>query len=315
LDFRFKEDMVRFSKKIKTLLKSGLNKLPYIKTLHKLNSNSRFPAGHFYSSVVSLEDIKERQQEIWNVQTEEIPGIELNADCQRKLITKFSGIYKKHDLNEEASTGKRYFLNNTYYAYGDGIILYCFLRTFKPKKIIEIGSGFSSALMLDVNEKHFHNSIKISFIEPYPEVRLNNLLKEKETSTVELIAQRVQKVPLEYFEKLEKGDILFIDSSHIVKTGSDVHYIINHILPMLNNGVLIHFHDIHFPFEYPKKWVLDGFGWNETYFIKSFLMYNDRFKIVFFTDYLYRLNNDLFEDIPLLKNSPGSGLWIEKTGP
>ena len=265
--------------------------------------------------MVSLEDIKERQEEIWNFKTEEIPGIELNTDYQRQLITKFSDFYKEHDLKEDASAGNRYFLNNSYYAYGDGIILYCFIRTFKPKRIIEIGSGFSSALMLDVNEKHFQNSIKISFIEPYPEVRLNNLLKESELSSVDLIAKRVQQVPIENFKKLEKGDILFIDSSHIVKTGSDVHYIINRILPVLNEGVLVHFHDIHFPFEYPKKWVLDGFGWNETYFIKSFLMYNDRFKIVFFTDYLYRFNKDLFEDMPLVNSSPGSGIWLEKTGP
>lgn len=289
-----------------------MNQLPYVKTLHKLNSNSKFPAGHFYSSVVSLEDMKKRQNEIWNSNTEEVPGIELNCEYQKELIAEFSDIYSEHGLCEEPSAGKRYFLNNTYYAYGDGIILYSFIKYFRPQRIVEIGSGFSSALMLDVNEHHFQNCIDLTFIEPFPEVRLDILLKENEVSSVNLIAERVQKVPVEYFKKLEKGDILFIDSSHVVKTGSDVHYIINHILPALKKGVLIHFHDIHFPFEYPKSWVLDGFGWNETYFIKSFLMYNKAFRILFFTDYLYRFHKPLFEDMPLVNKSPGSGLWIEK---
>ena len=298
-------------KKIKNGIRSLMNKLPYVSTLHKLNSNSKFPAGHFYSSVVSLDDIKNRQDEIWKLETRKvIPGIELNVERQKEIFTGLIQFSKEMDFPENKTNGKRYFLNNSYYAYADGIILYSILRCFKPKRIIEIGSGYSSALMLDVNERYFQNNIELTFIEPFPEVRLQTLLKGDES--VKLIPDEVQKVPLETFKKLDNGDILFIDSSHVVKTGSDVHYIINDILPVLKKGVLIHFHDIHFPFEYPKSWVLDGFGWNETYFIKSFLMYNSSFEILIFSDYLSKFHQDLFSRMPLVNKASGSSFWIEK---
>ena len=301
-------------KNIKNGVRSLMNKLPYVRTLHKLNSNSKFPAGHFYSSVVSLEDIKKRQDEIWKQEMEEvIPGIELNAEKQKKILARFAEFYQEMDFPENKIAEKRYFLNNSYYAYGDGIMLYSFLRSFQPKRIIEIGSGFSSALMLDVNEHYFQNTIDITFIEPFPEVRLENLLREQDSSAVNLISEMVQNVPIQTFEELKEGDILFVDSSHVVKTGSDVHYILNNILPVLNKGVIIHFHDVHFPFEYPKSWVLDGFGWNETYFIKSFLMYNTTFEILIFSDYLYKFHKGLFSEMPSVHKAYGSSLWLQKT--
>ncbi len=301
-------------KRLKNRIKDFMNKLPYVSTLHKLNSNSKFPAGHFYSSVVSLDDVKKRQDEIWVSEFEEnISGIIINRERQKELFYQFEKFYGEMDFPENPGPEKRYFLNNSYYAYGDGILLYSFIRHFQPKKIIEIGSGYSSALMLDVNEIFFQNKIDLTFIEPFPEVRLHSLLKDNDSTSVQLISEKVQKVPLKTFEKLEKGDILFVDSSHVVKTGSDVHYILNKILPVLKKGVIIHFHDIHFPFEYPKSWVLDGFGWNETYFLKAFLMYNSSFEILMFTDYLHKIHNDLFSKMPLASKASGSSFWMEKT--
>jgi len=301
-------------KRLKNRIKNFMNKLPYVSTLHKLNSNSKFPAGHFYSSVVSLDDVKKRQDEIWVPELQEnIPGININRERQKELFCQFEKFYSEMDFPENPGPEKRYFLNNSYYAYGDGILLYSFIRHFQPKKIIEIGSGYSSALMLDVNEFFFQNKIDLTFIEPFPEVRLHSLLKDNDSTSVQLISEKVQKVPLKTFEKLEKGDILFVDSSHVVKTGSDVHYILNNIPPVLKKGVIIHFHDIHFPFEYPKSWVLDGFGWNETYFLKAFLMYNSSFEILMFTDYLHKIHNDLFSKMPLASKASGSSFWMEKT--
>ena len=98
----------------------------------------------------------------------------------------------------------------------------------------------------------------------------------------------------------------------MVKTGSDVNYILFEILPRLNKGVFIHFHDIHFPFEYPKDWVLNGFGWNETYFLRTFMMYNSQFEIVFFADFLHKKYKEAFEDMPLTYKSTGSNFWIRK---
>lgn len=300
-------------KRFKNSIKSVLNRLPYVRTLHKLNSNSKFPAGHYYSSVVSQEDMRTRQNDIWPDRREKnIEGIELNESEQLKLFQLISQHFERLDIPEKKVKERRFFFQNSFFSYGDAYILGAIIKQFQPKSIIEIGSGFSSALMLDINENFFNNKIELTFIEPFPEERLESILHQKIVSNVLTINRKVQEVKLEEFKNLEKGDILFIDSSHIVKTGSDVNYIIFNILPVLNEGVLIHFHDIHHPFEYPKSWVLNGFGWNESYFLKAFLMYNSSFKILLFSDFLVKYHRCKFDHLPLFLKSPGSSLWLEK---
>ena len=165
--------------------------------------------------------------------------------------------------------------------------------------------------MLDVNEHFFNNEIALTFVEPYP-VRLNSLLKTSDKKQTNIVESFVQDVDLELFKTLKKDDILFVDSSHVVKTGSDVQHILFNILPILNSGVYIHFHDVFYPFEYPKKWVLNGFNWNEDYFLRAFLMYNNDFEIALFSDYLHKFHKSVFESMPLTYNNTGGNLWIRK---
>ncbi len=129
------------------------------------------------------------------------------------------------------------------------------LRILSPKKFIEVGSGFTSAVTLDTNEFYLDNKIELTFIKPNA-----NLLKSilKKTDNINLIEKGLQDVPLDVFEQLESGDVLFIDSTHVSKIGSDVNYLFFEILPRLKKGVYIHLHDIFYPFEYPKQWILDG---------------------------------------------------------
>ena len=291
-----------------------MNRLPYVRTLHKLNSNSKFPAGHYYSSVVSLDEMSIRQNEIWPDQLEKyIPGINLNEKEQLVLFQELLVHFEYLKIPERKVEDRRFYFRNSYFSYGDAFVLGAMLIQLKPKKVIEIGSGFSSALMLDINEFRLDNNMLLTFIEPFPEVRLNSVLRQRKNSNVTLISKRIQDVKLIEFEKLEKGDVLFVDSTHVVKTGSDVNYVLFNILPVLKSGVIIHFHDIHYPFEYPKSWVLNGFGWNESYFLKSFLMYNNSFKILIFSDFLIKNYRNKFEKIPLFLKFPGSSLWLEKT--
>ncbi len=300
-------------KALKNGMKFFLQKLPYVQTLHKINSNSKFPAGHFYSTVVSLENIRKKQDEIWKDNIKEtIKGIDLNTAEQLDLIKEFSQFYKDLPFPIMKKDNIRFNYYNSYYSYTDAIILFSIIRYFEPKKIIEIGSGYSSAVMLDTNELFFNGNIQLTFIEPFSRDRLNILLKATDRQNSKIIQQNVQNVPLKVFKELQSGDILFVDSTHAVKTGSDVNFIMFEILPVLKKGVLIHFHDIHFPFEYPKDWVLNGFGWNETYFLKAFLMYNKDFKILFFSDYLHKYYKESFQEMPLTFKSTGSNLWIEK---
>lgn len=302
--------------KIKLKVKNIINKLPYVKRLYQENlhfrQNSCVPAGHFYSPIVLVEDIKKREDEIWGKRNfDGIEGIELRTDEQLKLLDVLSEFYCNLPFKGEIQMNLRYYFENNFYSYTDGIILYSMLRHFKPKQIIEIGSGFSSALMLDTNELFFNNQISFTFVDPYPE-RLFSLMSDSDKKRTTVIQTDVQEIPLTVFKQLQSGDILFIDSTHVTKTGSDVNYILFEILPALQSGVLIHFHDVFYPFEYPKEWVFGGRNWNEDYILRAFLMYNDKFKIRFFSEYLHRHYKESFEKMPLCYKNTGGNLWVEK---
>lgn len=115
------------------------------------------------------------------------------------------------------------------------------------------------------------------------------------------------------FDILKENDILFVDSTHVSKVGSDVNYLLFEILPRLNKGVYIHFHDIFYPFEYPKEWIYDGKAWNEDYILRAFLQYNDSFKIFFFNTFLESFFREKFTlEMPLCLKNTGGSLWIKK---
>ncbi|REE81997.1 methyltransferase family protein [Lutibacter oceani] len=301
---------------LKRYTKEVLNRLPYIKGLYKESQNfkkhSCYRPGHYYSPIVSIEEIKKRENEIWNCERiDSIDGINLRTKEQIKLISHFNKFYSDIPFKKTRNKETRYFFENGLYSYTDGIILYSMIRYIKPKQIIEVGSGFSSSVMLDTNQFFFDNQIKLTFIEPYPE-RIYSLLKEDDKDSSNIIVDFVQNIDIEVFKQLDKGDILFIDSSHVVKTGSDVHFILFEILPKLKEGVYIHFHDIFYPFEYPKEWVYKGRNWNENYFLKAFLMYNNDFQIEIFSNYLHTNYEEAFKNMPLCYNNRGGNLWLKK---
>lgn len=303
---------MKLKKQLINGVKRVANKLPYVSTLYQQSLNCVHPNGHFYSPVISIADVKKREAEIWkNVAIDGIRGIDLKTEEQKKLVQQFTPFYNEIPFKAEKQSNLRYQFENGYYSYTDGIVLYSIIRHFKPKRIIEIGSGHSSAVTLDTNELFFNNAIELTFIEPYPE-RLYSLMTTEDKKKVTVYESDVQSIPLAVFEKLEAGDILFIDSTHVSKTGSDVNYILFEILPVLKSGVLIHFHDIFYPFEYPKEWVFRGFNWNEDYILKAFLMYNDRFEIKLFSHYLHQHHKAIFAEMPLTYKDTGGNLWIQK---
>ncbi|HLP65076.1 class I SAM-dependent methyltransferase [Flavobacterium sp.] len=300
----------------KKTIKSVINKLPYVKTLYQENlhtkKNSAVPAGHYYSPIVLIDDIKKREAQIWkNRDIDFVNGIELNTQKQIQLLTEFQKYYNEIPFKEERGEGLRYQFKNGFYSYTDGIVLYSMMRHYKPKRMIEIGSGYSSAVMLDTNELFFNKQIDLTFIDPYPD-RLLSLMTEDDKKNTTVIISDAQVIELDIFKKLEAGDILFIDSSHVAKTGSDVNYILFEILSILKSGVIIHFHDIFFPFEYPKDWVYKRFNWNEDYFLRAFLMYNNAFEIKLFSDYIHLHHKEAFQNMPLCYHNTGGNLWIEK---
>ena len=308
---------------MKSKIKDLLAKMPYIRFLHdeinRLKSQLKtyqkdmmFPPGHYYSPVISVNKIKKDEERIWKQDLPDtILGIDLNTNYQLQLISKLSNYYSELPFKAQPQEGLRYYFENDYYSYTDAIILYTILRHFKPKRIMEIGSGFSSALMIDTNELFFNGAIQLEFIEPNPK-RLYSLFSKSDKENIKVTEDLVQNIPLSTFRKLQAGDILFIDSSHVTKTGSDLNYILFEILPNLNTGVIIHFHDIFFPFEYPKDWVYAGRNWNENYILKAYLMNSGAYKILHFTDYLHQKYPEVFKKMPLAYKNTGGCLWMEK---
>lgn len=151
----------------------------------------------------------------------------------------------------------------------------------------------------------------MTFVEPYPTL-LKKLIKNKATDDYKIINKKVQEVSIDVFKELKEGDFLFIDSSHVSKTGSDVNYELFEILPSLNSGVIIHIHDIFYPFEYPKEWVLEGRNWNENYLLRAFLSYNKDFEILFFSQYLHKYYPEKFKNMPLMYKNWGGNIWLRK---
>lgn len=277
----------------------------------KYNPLSKYPFGHFYSPIVSRAELVEFEDQIWEEGDQDfILGINLNLDNQLLLLKDFTKYYPEMPFRDEKEDNQRYCFNNGAYAYTDAIVLYSFIRHFKPKRIIEIGSGHSSAVMLDTREA-FLIDINLTFIEPYPKL-LYRLFKDNDIANCKVLAKKVQNVEISEFQKLQRNDILFVDSSHVSKTGSDVNYEIFKILPTLNSGVIIHFHDVFYPFEYPKSWVSEGRNWNEDYLLRAFLSYNNQFEIVLFSHFIHQHHKAAFKEMPLTYKNTGGNLWIRK---
>jgi hypothetical protein len=293
--------------------KIAKNVLPYylVKNYqcHRYNGTP-FEPGGYYSPIPSIEDIKKHNFKA-NL-PEEIPGIDLNTDEQMDLLNSFEKYYNELPFTDEKTDGLRFYYINDLYSYSDAIFLYCMIRHLKPQNIIEVGSGFSSGVTLDTNEKFMRNAVRCTFIEPYPD-RLKKLLKNDDQTKITIYEKRLQEIPLDIFSELSENDILFIDSTHVSKLDSDVNYVIHTILPKLAKGVHIHFHDIIYPFEYPEIWLLQGRAWNEQYILRAFLEYNNNFKIVLFNTYLeWKFENELKKRFPLIYKNTGGSIWIKK---
>ena len=270
------------------------------------------PPGHFYSPIVNVDEARPLFAK--NAPPpEQLPAITIDRQAMLALWEQLKPHLQNTSFPDEPTTNSRYYFKNTAFSYGDGSILSAMLRHFQPKRLVEVGSGYSSACAMDTIENHLDSKVAVSFIEPYPEL-LVKLLGEDALKRVEIHACGVQNANMGLFTQLESGDFLFIDSTHIMKTGSDVCHELFTVLPALKPGVFIHFHDIFWPFEYGADWVLnENRSWNELYGLRAFLMYNNAFEIVFFNDYFVKFCRDTIKaDYPtMLKNSGGS-IWLRK---
>ena len=240
---------------------------------------------HFY---YPIPDTRELHDEILNRRTE-LKGININEKTQLGLLSYFEENYKdEYDRipKEETGVPYEYYLNNGAFGSVDGEILYCMIRHFKPRKVFEIGSGYSTCLAAQTSLENKKNGVhtELHAFEPYP----NFILQKGFQGLSYLHEIKIQDLSLSAFDDLKGNDILFIDSSHVLKIGSDVQYEYLEVIPRLNKGVIVHVHDIFLPAEYPKKWLKEEhLFWNEQYLLQAFLQFNDSFEIIWAGSYMH----------------------------
>ena len=296
---------------LRTIRKIGLWRFPILR-------KSFYIAGvlpvldHYYEPMINPTRLKESLDKDRN-----LSGLDLNVSEQLELLNKlhFSDELSAHLI----SPGKHHYnFDNIYFTGGDAEYYYNIIRCFHPKKIIEIGSGFSTLLALDAVEYNTGEGLSecaILCIEPYE----NHWL---EKTSVSLRRTKIEDTDLALFDSLKAGDILFIDSSHMIRPQGDVLYEYFEILPRLASGVLVHIHDIFTPKDYPEDWVVnDARLWNEQYLVEAFLMMNPQFRIIGALNYLWHHHHEIFASkFPRLKKNDivgkrhlePSSFWIIK---
>jgi hypothetical protein len=271
----------------------------------------RYYPGHYGSTIPSWKYIKFNRANIFSLE-QKTAGVELNEAKQVALLQKFTHYFPEFTPEKYKDTRQRYYYDNPLYGFTDGFILFAFLRMFQPSKVVEIGSGFSSALMLDTAES-FSLATDFIFIDPYTR-NFEKLSLNETKPNYKIVREKIQDIDLSLLPDLQENDILFIDSSHVLKIDSDLSYLFFSLLPSLNKGVIVHVHDIWWPFEYPVDMIKEGRVWNEIYFIRCFLQYNSSFEILFFNSFMEWKHKAFIDaSMPDYFKDSGKSLWLRKT--
>jgi predicted O-methyltransferase YrrM len=248
-------------------------------------TDTAFPAGHFYSPIVDPGTVEPAR--VWPYRPD-VLGIDFNEASHTRILRnefpKFIAEFDYPEALEVTPALSSFFRDNTQFTWLDAPTLFVLLRAWKPRRIIEVGSGFSTLLMADVNRRFLGRAVSISCIDPYPPP----FLRHGVDGIDQQVERRVQELPVEHFADLQAGDLLFIDSSHVAKTDSDVNFLFFDVFPRLAAGVLVHLHDIFLPHDYPPDWVLsENRSWNEQYLLRALLMHSSGFEVLFGCSYAF----------------------------
>lgn len=269
------------------------------------------PLGHFYSPIGHPAELSRRSAQLWPSQPE-TPGLAFDEPGQRRLLREvFPRMLEGFDYPAGAGNDPhRFFLGNSQYSHADARALFALLRHWQPRRLVEVGSGYSTLLIADVNMRFLDGAMELVSIEPNPRPFLRTL-----PGVAALRIEPVQSAPWEVFDALQAGDVLFIDSSHVLKTGSDLTHLLTQVLPRLRSGVRIHFHDVFLPDDYPPDWVIRlNRSWNEQYALQALLAANPRYRVLYGTQYaLTRCADDARAAFGDMAGHPyaGGSLWIQ----
>jgi predicted O-methyltransferase YrrM len=281
-----------------------------------IRRSASFPDGHFYSPVVDPQDLIARETALWPAEPS-VLGIDFNDAAHRHILEeefpRFIGDFGyAEEAPAEDQTLDQFYVKNSQFSWLDARALFVLLRAWRPGRIVEVGSGYSSLLMADVNRRFLDGRCQVTCIEPYPRPFLTRGI----AGLGRVIQEKAQDVPLSEFADLAAGDVLFIDSSHVAKTGSDVNFLFLEVLPRLQPGVRVHVHDIFLPHDYPKDWAITmNRSWNEQYLLRALLMYSTAFRPVFSSAYAYhRFPEAVRAALGLAsgRSFGGSSFWMER---
>ncbi len=250
---------------------------------------------HYYSPIPDTRQLRKRLGSL----TQEHPmhGVDFKEDAQIEILD----LLKDYEEEYCNAGGEVFGVDQNKmpsYAPINALALYAFVCHFKPKKVIEVGAGMStkiSSTAVIKNKEEGHNG-EFIVIEPYP----SKELQKEQNGIHRLIIEKVEDVDISFFKKLEKNDILFIDSSHTVKPLGDVNYLFFSVIPQLNPGVIIHIHDIFFPVEYlPHHFFNQGMKmfWQEQYLLHAFLMFNHEFEVMLSLSYMHFKHQDRLREL------------------
>lgn len=243
-----------------------------------------------------------------------LPGLRLDLDRQLRYLERELGTYLR-EFRPPAAPGQpgECHLDNRYYFRGDAEVLYAIIRRHRPRRILELGGGFSTLISAEAcaaNARDGH-PVELTSVDPDPRIRL----PERRAGTVRVERADARDLPLEAFLALEANDVLFIDTTHTVKLGSEVNRLVLEVLPRLRRGVLVHFHDIFLPYDYPRPWLARGTYLNEQYLVHALLVENPNWEVLITLHALARDRGPALQDaIPSFAGdeSLASALWLRR---
>jgi hypothetical protein len=270
---------------------------------------------HYYSPVPDLDDLASRG--VWDRKSN-LAGVEFRSEVQVAYLLELGNRYGG-ECAWPAQPANRdgFYTENGSFSFGCAAAAHCVVRDRKPRRIVEIGSGNSSLILsaaLALNQLDGAPPAEYTIVDPYP----SGLLGALPGAMATVIAERVELLSSRIFDELESGDILFVDSGHVARIGGDVNYLVLDILPLLSPGVVVHFHDIDLPYEYPSVYLTNAsfrMLWTEAYLLQAFLACNTSFDVLLGMAYLMRDRPDSLREAfvhfdPETHRAVSGSFWI-----
>jgi methyltransferase family protein len=266
----------------------------------------------FYSPIPDLEKLPAGTFE----RVSQLPGLTWELDGQVRFVHEQLGSAMRAFQPPLAADGNRWqYVPAESYSLADATLLYAMLRTLRPRRVVELGSGQSTLVSAQAARDNAADGdlLELEVYDPYPSV-----VTEELPGLARLERLAAQDVPMAAFERLSAGDVLFVDTTHTVKLGGDVNFIVLEVLPRLADGVVVHLHDIFLPYEYPRTWLEDyGLYWTEQYLVQAFLTFNARYEVLVALHALQRDRREQMSAVltPSALDWPGGAFWIRRMSP